>query len=193
MRWEAAAPTPCCRAAATAAAQSTARTPRGSWIPLTSYGYVGANIGATEFDTDCIPGRGCDRTDYGFKVYTGGQLWRFVGLEASYVNVGKARVNGGSAEAQGVNVSALANLPIGTRFNLFGKVGSTYGFTRVTSQVTNVDTGRDHGFGLSYGAGASVDLTGNWQLRPDWDRYRFDFKGGDSDVNLYTLGLVYKF
>jgi OmpA-OmpF porin, OOP family len=181
-------------AVGTAGAQTTppAGEPTRSWLPLTSYGYVGLNGGVTDFDTTCVPGFECDKSNVGFKAYAGGQLWRFIGLELGYVNVGKVEVGGGSGKAQGANLSLLANLPIGP-INAFAKVGTTYGFTKTTTGVAGAPSGRDRGFGMSYGAGVGYDLARNWQVRAEWDRYRFDFKGNDNDVDMFSLGAVYKF
>jgi OmpA-OmpF porin, OOP family len=173
---------------------TTSGTPGRSWLPLTSYGYVGGNAGWSDYkDASCSAGFGCDRDDLGFKLYTGGQLWRWVGLELSYVHVGRAEVNGGKLRAQGANLSLVGNLPIADRFNLFGKVGSTYGWTRTSAAAPGVTTGSEQGVGLSYGAGVGIDLARNWQLRAEWDRYRFDFKGPANEVDLYSVGVAYKF
>lgn len=182
-------------AQSTSPSTSTARSTdtRSSWLPFTNYGYVGASVGVTDFDIDCRAGFNCDRKNTGFKIYTGGQLWRFVGLDLSYVNVGKAETSGGQVKAQGVNLSLVGNVPIGDRFNVFGKVGSIWGFTKTSAAAPGVNTGKDDGFGLSYGAGVAFDVARNWQVRGEWDRYRFDFKNGRDDVDLFTVGAAYKF
>lgn len=179
--------------AGVAVGQTTPREPGRSFVPFTNSGYVGGNIGRTDFDADCRAGFGCDQRDLGFKLYTGGQLWRFIGLELGYVNVGKGEASGGSIKAQGVNLSVLANLPVSDRFNIFGKVGSTYGWTKTSAAAPGVATGSDRGFGISYGAGVGFDLARNWQLRGEWDRYRFDFKSGGRDVDMFSIGVAYKF
>jgi OmpA-like transmembrane domain len=98
-----------------------------SWIPYTSYGNVGVGAGRSEFDLGrCAPGFACDDKDTGYKVYTGGKFSRLLGVEAGYAYLGRGQANGGDEKAQGINVSLVANLPIGDMFNIYAKGG---GFT----------------------------------------------------------------
>lgn len=164
-----------------------------SWIPGTSYGYVGAGVGQSNFDINCAPGFSCDDTDTGFKIFTGGKFSRVFGIEAAYVNLGKANANGGGSKAQGFNVSLIGNLPIGDMFNVYAKVGGIYGWTDSSASAPGVGTGDRHGLNPSYGAGVQFDLTRNWAVQGDWDHYRFDYADRNDDVQLYSLNLVYKF
>lgn len=159
------------------------------------WGYVGASVGRSDFrDVDCFSGFACDRTDTGFKIFAGGKMNNVLGLELSYINLGRADIAGGNARAQGANISLVAGVPIGDRFGLNGKVGTTYGWTHTSTSVPGYDSGDDHGWGLSYGVGASYAITRATELRLDWDRYRFDFRGpGDRDVDLLSAGINYKF
>ena len=165
-----------------------------SWIPLTSYGYVGGNIGMTDLKLPgCSPGASCDDSGTGFKVYTGGQFSRIFGVEASYVQFLGLDRNGGDVRAKGVNVGLVANWPISDQVNLFGKVGAIYGWTSPGSPIPGVPTGDKSGLDLSYGAGAQYDINRNWGIRADWDVYRMEFASGTSNASLYSIGAVYKF
>src|SRR4030081_3777929 len=123
----------------------SASRPR-SWIPYTSYGYVGAEMGRSEFNLGrCAPGFACDDKDTGYKVYTGGKFSRLLGVEAGYVYLGQGQANGGNEKAQGINVSLVANLPIGDMFNIYAKGGGIYGWTHTSaSPAASVTTGNDH-------------------------------------------------
>jgi len=167
-----------------------------SWLPYTSYGYVGAGIGHSKYDLgSCAPGFTCDNTDIGYKVFTGGKVSRILGLEAGYVYLGRGKTSGGDVKAQGINLSLIANLPIGDMFNIYGKVGGIYGWTHTSASplAAGVSTGNDHGLNWSYGAGVQVDLTRNWAVQGDWDHYRFDYANRTDDAQLYSLNVVYKF
>ena len=166
-----------------------------SWLPYTSYGYVGAGIGRSKYNLgNCAPGFSCDDTDIGYKVFTGGQVSRILGLELGYVYLGRGEASGGDVKAQGVNLSLIGNLPIGEMFNVYAKVGGIYGWTHTSaSPAAGVSNGNDHGLNFSYGAGVQVDLTRNWAVQADWDHYRFDFAGGSSNAQLYSINAVYKF
>lgn len=184
----------------TDASASTARwndnesSRRQSWIPLTSYGYAGANVGATSLNLPgCSPGVYCDDSGNGFKIYTGGMISRVFGVEASYVQLLGVDRNGGDARAKGLNLGLVANLPVTDRVNLFAKVGAIYGWTRTGSSVAGAPNGDNSDLNWSYGAGAQVDLAGNWGVRVDWDVYRMKFASGTTNASLYSVGLVYKF
>ncbi len=164
-----------------------------SWIPYTSYGYVGVGVGHSNFDINCAPGFSCDDTETGLKIFTGGKFSRMFGVEAAYVYLGKAEANGGKNKAQGVNVSLVGNLPIGDMFNIYAKVGGIYGWTDTSASAPGVATGDRHGLNASYGAGVQVDLNRNWAVQGDWDHYRFDYADRNDDVQLYSVNLIYKF
>jgi OOP family OmpA-OmpF porin len=167
---------------------------RPSWIPHTTHGYLGINLGRSDFDVSCSGGFRCDRTDWGGKISLGGMATPNFGVEVGYVNVGEADRDGGSTEAQGINISAVGVLPLSTSFSLVGRLGTTYGWTDTSaSSQSGADTGSAHGFGLSYGAGLLLDLSRDWAAVLEWDRYRFRFEGGRDDVDLYSIGLKYKF
>lgn len=163
-----------------------------SWIPYTSQGYIGGNLGQSNWDARCQGANTCNEDYLGFKVYTGGNLWRLVGLELGYINMGKAESSGGAIKAQGVNLSLVGNIPL-QWFNVFGKVGTTYGWTKTTGTVPGYQTGNENGFGLSYGAGIGFDVHRNVQIVAEWERHRFEFARGDDEVSLWSLGVKYKF
>ncbi len=179
------------------AQQSSAATSQSSSLRLPYqkefWGYVGGSVGRAEYDLSCPGGFACDDNDTGYKIYGGGTVKGIFGFELGYVDLGKAELAGGDARARGVNASLLLNAPIGTASGLHAKVGTTYGWTRTNSIAPGVATGRERDFGLSYGLGGTLGLSRNWQLRADWDRYKFEFASGDRDIDLYSIGLQYRF
>jgi opacity protein-like surface antigen len=156
------------------------------------WGYFGATAGRSDF-SDCPVGLACDDRDTAFKVYGGGKIKDIFGFELGYVDLGKGEFTGGDMRARGVNASLLLNAPLGTTAGVHAKLGTTYGWTRVNSSVPGAATGKERDFGLSYGLGATLNLARNWQLRADWDRYRFEFADGDRDLDMYTVGVQYRF
>ena len=159
-----------------------------SWVPGTSYGYVAAGAGPSDFDLGrCGAGYSCDESNLGYKLSTGGKFSRWFGLEAAYVYLGKGDANGGDQKAQGVNLNVVANWPLS---NLF----SIYGWTRTrVAAGSGAIAGNDHGLNWSYGAGIQLDVNRNWAVKADWDHYRFDYVDRTDDAQLYSLNLVYKF
>lgn len=164
-----------------------------SFIPYTSYGYVGANVGQSDYELGgCAPGTSCEGQDTGFKIYTGGQINRIFGVELSYVDLGTVGRNNGDTWARGVNIGALANLPIGP-VNVFGKVGGIFAWTNSSSPVAGAPNGKERDFNISYGAGLQYDFNRSWAVRADWDVYRVQFVDGRDHVSLYSIGAVYKY
>jgi len=165
-----------------------------SWIPLTSYGYVGANIGESHIDLGtCAPGLACDNQGTGYKVYTGGKFSRILGVELGYVNLGDADRSGGQLKAQGVNLSVVGNVPIGEQFNIYAKVGGIYGWTKSSATAPGWASGEEEGLNWSYGAGVQFDFNRHWAIVGDYDHYRFDYVDRRDDANLYSVGVVFKF
>lgn len=170
------------------------RSSAPSWIPYTSYGYIGLNLGRSDYRTPCAGGFACDNPNIAGKFYTGGMFSRVLGMEVGYLNTGNADRSGGEAKAQGVNVSLVGNLPVTDAFNLFAKGGTTYAWTEVSAAPgTGVPSGDENGFGLSYGAGLGYDVTRDIQLVGEWDRNRFKFVSGREDVDLFSVGVKLKF
>ena len=165
-----------------------------SLLPMTSYGYVGLNLGRANWGDSCDGFSGiynCDDSAFAGKFYTGGLISRMVGLEIGYVNFGRPDTQFGSWKAHGVNASIVANLPIDP-VNIFARFGTTYGWTN-TPAGAGTRSGDDDGFGISYGAGIGYDVTPQIQVTAEWDRTRFNFVNEDQDLDMYSLGVRYRF
>lgn len=174
--------------------QDNSTTRPSSWIPMTSYGYTGLSVGESDFDLGgCAAGLSCDSKDLGFKIFTGGKFNRLLGVELAYVNLGAAEANGGEQKAQGANLSLVGNIPLGERFNIYGKVGGIYGWTKTSATAPGIASGEEDELNWSYGAGVQFDINRNWAVVGDWDHYRFDFASRTDDIELLSAGVVYKF
>jgi len=166
--------------------------PDYSLLPYTTRGYVGVNLGESKFDGSCLAGFSCEKNDFAWKAYTGGHINEMLAVELGYVNFGKVNRSGGSTEAHGVNLSLVGTLPIGEMANLFAKVGTTYNRTE-KSGVAGAPSGKEDGFGLSYGLGVGFNVTPQVQIVGEWERHRLDFVDQRNDVDLVSVGLRYRF
>ncbi len=168
--------------------------PGYSLIPYSSSGYVGLNVGRPDYDLACVGGFGCSDSSTSFNLYTGGMFNQYLGAEIGYVNLGKMRRGGGTSKAHGINLSLVGKLPLGA-FNVFGKVGTTYGRTETTaSPLAGIATGRESGWAGSYGLGVGYDLTSRSSIVLEWARYDMRFAGlGKREVNTTSLGYVHRF
>jgi OOP family OmpA-OmpF porin len=130
-------------------------------------------------------------------------------LEAGYIDFGKvdyqANYSGGSAQgslkAGGVDLAALALLPLNDSFTIFGKLGVVDATVKSNLQAgapadsasgnTSVNSVRP-----LLGLGATYKLTDNVDLRADYDYVNglgSSSKTGKMTVNMFSLGAVYNF
>jgi OmpA-OmpF porin, OOP family len=181
-------------AAAAAHAQSSSSGGGYSLLPWTQQGYVGLNLGASDYDTPCGSGSGCDNANVAMHLYTGGMFNQWVGVEAGYINMGNADRGGGTTRAHGINVSVVGRLPLGP-VNLFAKGGATYGRTKITADASSgVVPGKSRGTGASIGAGVGYDFNRNSSVVLEYARHQFHFAGvGRESVDMASVGYVYRF
>jgi OmpA-OmpF porin, OOP family len=145
--------------------------------PLTPTSHCGAT--AITCESDAPTGQ----------LYAGSMVGNFWGVEMGVLNLGLADR---AARAQGVNLSLVGRAPIG-RFGLYGKLGTTYGRTEVSSGAAAL-AGSESGFGWSYGAGVSYDFTPRLSATLGWDSWDFRFAGGSRDpVRGASMGLQYRY
>jgi len=166
-----------------------------SFIPGMTNGYVGLNLGRSKYDLDGGTG-GYNFDDKGTagSIYTGAMFNPNFGLELGYLNTGSVDRAGGSTRAQGLNLSLVGKAPLGDRFGVYGKLGTTYGWTRTSAAAdSGINSGKDHGFGLSYGIGASYQFTPQWAGVVEWNSNDFHFTSGRDSVRAVTVGLQYHY
>lgn len=159
-------------------------------------GYVGLNIGKSSYSL----GNGLgvfssDRHDTVYNIYTGSFFNENVGLELGYTNFGKIARAGGTTKAEGFNLSLIGRAPVSQSFNVFGKLGTTYGRTDVSAfSGSGIATGKETGFGVSYGLGAEYVFSPQLSAVLQYDEHRLKFVSEGSDrVNATTVGLRYRF
>lgn len=160
------------------------------------WGALGVSGGKSKFRNDCASADvfRCDHRDSAWKLYATGQFNRNLGLELGYTDFGKVAASGGETKAWAANVSLLAGVPIGDRFDVFAKGGGVYARTDISADPSTLfDTGHKSGWGYTYGVGATFAITPQWAIRADWDRYNLDFVGGSKDVDMASAGVQFRF
>ena len=166
-----------------------------SLIPYSTHGYIGLNLGQPDWSIPCSSGVfGCSEGNTSYNIYTGGMFNEYFGAELGYVDFGKFERGGGRTRAAGVNLSLVGNLPLGA-FNVYGKVGTLYGRTNVTSNpLSGVATGKRSGWEGSYGVGVGYQLSQRSMVVLEWNSYDLDFVDvGRRDITTTSLGYVYRF
>lgn len=181
-------------AVAGAQAQSTASSNYSLYAP--GAGYAGLNLGRSNYSLGNGSGLfSSDDSDTAYNIYTGTFFHPNFGLELGYTNFGKIDRAGGRTKAQGFNLSLAGRAPISPSFNLLGKLGTTYGRTEVSALPgSGVASGKETGFGVSYGLGAEYVFGPQLSAVLQYDEHKLKFSGGNKDsISATTVGLRYRF
>lgn len=181
-------------AALTAAAGAQAQSNYALYSPGASY--VGLNVGSSNYSLGNGFGPfGSDDSDTVYNIYTGTFFTPNLGFEVGYTNFGKIDRAGGNTKAEGINLSLVGRAPITQSFNIFGKLGTTYGRTDVSAfPGTGITSGKENGFGVSYGIGAEYSFNPQLSAVLQYDEHKLKFAGSGRDrVNATTVGLRYRF
>jgi OOP family OmpA-OmpF porin len=183
--------------------------------------YAGANMGQSNATIDdarigsSLLGSGLlagpfdnNERDRGYKLFGGYQYNKYFSVEAGYFDLGRFGFDtsttptgtlSGDIRLKGLNLDAVGTLPITDRFSAFGRIGVAYARTEdsfVGSGAVNVlnpnPSSRDTN--LKVGLGVQYAFTDALSLRAEIERYRIDDAvGNKGDVDLASIGLVYRF
>ena len=183
--------------------------------------YVGANVGQSKAKIDdarIISGLQAgniattsindDNRDTGYKLFGGYQFNKNFALEGGYFDLGRFGFTAttvpagpltGNIKLKGLNLDMVGTLPITEKFSAFGRVGVNYAEAKDSFTGTGAvhvlnpnpskrDTNYKLGLGLQYA------LTDSLAVRAEAERYRInDAVGNKGDVDLVSVGLVYRF
>jgi len=198
-----------------AAASATAQAQDGK-------GYVGFGLGMGNYPDLCsssLSGFSCDDNPFAWKFYAGYLFLPYIGIEGGYNDFGPANTQGvllspppgtialpsnADVYTQIWSLSLVGRIPIGPAA-IMGRVGygSTLSKTSGLAQVQDLQTGAITSYDASsrqttgqliYGAGFSWDFMASWTARVDWDHSKGDDgTNPDYNVDMYTLGIAYRF
>ncbi|QNA91201.1 OmpA family protein [Massilia sp. Dwa41.01b] len=184
--------------------------------------YMGASVGQARADIDgarmtrnltadgsSLTSFSKDERDLGFKLFGGKQLNRYLALEAGYFDLGKfdaaATTSGngalrGETSLRGVNADLVGQLPLTERLSLLGRAGvqyaraSTHYSGNRLDALSNPNPPSGGRRGAKLGLGLEYKLSEALALRAEVERYRVNnVVGNRGDVDLASVGLVYKF
>jgi len=183
--------------------------------------YVGGNLGQsrTTIDdariTSYLAGAGLgtssivdDNRGNSYKIFSGYQLNRNFALEAGYFDLGEfgytatvpAGTRIGKIKLKGLNLDVVGSMPVSEKFSMLGRLGLNYAqakdeFTS-TGTVPAPTTPSPSKSALNYkaGMGLQYDFNKSLGMRAEAERYRIDDAvGNKGDINMFSLGLVYRF
>ena len=113
--------------------------------------YIGAGIGKVDYnDSLWSIEDGANAT--GWKLFSGYQFNRYLGLEAAYIDMGKVDYQNASVETKGFTIDGIGSIPIGPVFAIFGKLGifrwdQDINYSGQDSDATGTDLTWGYGFG----------------------------------------------
>lgn len=156
--------------------------------------HVGLSVGTARFNMPCLEGLVCKRSGKAITLYAGGDLSQRWGFELAYMRMSNMVRDGNALRVKGLNVSLIGELPLASRLNLVGRVGTNYAWTRMDQAMAlGQPTNSARGFGVSYGAGLNVDIAQGWNASFDWNRHGVKFVTGRESVDTATLSLRYRY
>ena len=149
-----------------------------------------------------------DDRDFGYKVFGGYKFNRFLAVEGGYFDLGKFSFTAntvplgtlsGNIKLRGVNLDLVGILPITERFSAFGRAGVNYAEARDSFSSTGAvrvlnANPKERDTNYKFGGGLQFDFTRRLGMRLEAERYRInDAVGNKGDVDLISLGLIYRF
>ncbi len=162
--------------------------------------YLGVDVGKAEAKKYCNNVANCDSSDTSARLDVGYQFTPNVGAELGYTSFGTlldAHDNNidASQDVSAWTLSALGTLPFAERFGIFGRAGIAGYNVSNSGTVQGVAVKDDNSTKPYFGLGVKFELTDNWMLRAEYQRYT-DISGvdgrKDSVQGIYAGG-VYSF
>lgn len=175
-------------------------------------GYVGAGFlsastnNASDFATAEGPGFSGDKSATGLKVY-GGYMWGRWGVEGGYYDLGTYDIKFGGAKTDkfktsAITVSGVGSWPLGTAFNLNGKVGLAFTSADYTCVLgcggpIFVDT-KKSGVSLLVGGGVGWQATKSFSVRGDLElfnnvKHAAGIASNDASYTTFSVSAQYNF
>jgi len=188
------------------------RAEPGHWYIGGNYGRTLESIDDGEIANTIIGGGLTDIEDEdsnrGYKFFVGYQFNHHVALEAGYADLGDFGVNvarapeagtlTGETSYKGYNLDVVGTWPLTQRLSAFARVGAFHyqteeNFVGTESLAASLSRDDDD-TGYKFGAGLEYSFTERLSARVEAERYRIeDMLGDNGSVNLYSVGLVYRF
>lgn len=149
--------------------------------------------------------------DTAYKLLGGYRVNKNIALEGSYFNLGQfgftsttaapsAGTLTGKIKLQGFNLDVVGTLPVAEKFSVLGRLGLNYAQAKDNFSSTGLvpapanPSPSKNQINYKFGAGFQYDITEFLGMRVEAERYRInDAVGNKGDINMYSLGLVYRF
>ena len=147
-------------------------------------GYVELGLGRTNYELDKGLGNFTSEDNSTSYVVRGGGFFSpNLGVEVGYTDYGWVSNAGGTTRAKGINFSLVGKYPASPALNLIGKVGSTYSYTKVSSNASSgIVAGTNKDFGLALGVGVQYMINPQWSAVVQYEAQNMTFAGDRTDT-----------
>lgn len=164
--------------------------------------YLGGALGQSKFKEWCDTGgvttlrlANCEDTDTSWKILGGYRFNRYLAAEATYIDWGEvtATVLGGpqpanvAATQRSYGLAAVGTLPLGERFEVFGKLGLLQHDVETRRVSPNPNTAERDETEIHYGLGVKYALTRNWAVRGEWE------STDNLKIDMLSIGVEHRF
>lgn len=157
--------------------------------------YAGLNVGDGKPDIKAIaPNTISKKSNTVVGGILGYKVNKNFAVEGEYTGIGKVKAsNGGTAKGDAASLSAVGILPVGDKFQLFGKAG----YANTKTKLTNFGATKASRSAPTYGLGAQYNINPMLGIRVGWDRYGAAINDAGSKVNsnanVTSIGAVFNF
>ncbi|MGB4344359.1 MAG: OmpA family protein [Moraxellaceae bacterium] len=149
-----------------------------------------------------------DDRDTGFKIFGAYQFNKNIAIEGGYFDLGEFGYSAvtsppgtlaATMKARGLNVDVVGILPLTEKLSAFGRAGVNYAdvkdsFSGSGAVTVLAPSPSEKGASYKMGLGLQYDFTRSIGVRAEAERYRLDDAIGNmSDIDLVSLGLVFRF
>lgn len=159
--------------------------------------YAGLGVGSSKPKISAVaPDTLSKDSDTAYDALLGYKLSKHFAVEGQYTDMGKVtNSSGGTAKGHATSLSAVGMLPVGDKFDLYGKLGYATSKTKTSGFNANGANRSDP----TYGAGVQYDFNPMMGVRLGWDHYGLataDTVTGsknDANGNVTSLNAVFNF
>jgi OmpA-OmpF porin, OOP family len=149
--------------------------------------YAGAAFGNAHYHGPDIGGLPTDRTSGAGKIWGGWQFTPNFAAELGYTDLGKTGSPAGDAKTKGFFLDALGMWPVMPQLSVLGRLGLYYGKTDLSTGAS------DHSTKAKYGLGLQWDFNPQVGARLEYERYEANIFTHDVGVDMYSLGINFRF
>lgn len=189
---------------------ATMATVSGAALAADNSFYGALDLGQSKAKDACTPPAGvtvtsCSDTDNAYRLGLGYQFNQNFGLEANYVDFGKATATGtvlgvpfaSDASVTAFQLSATGSLPFNESFAVIGKIGAAHASVDASATALGITAAASaNSTELTYGIGVRYNINKTMAIRAQYEDFGTvgdPATTGDSKLSLISIGMTFGF